>query len=217
MAKTPQTRKEATSVRLEPKIKYLVEVAARIQRRSVTNYIEWALEESLRNIPLLIDNRETNLLEASESIWSPSEVNRFLVLASNFNDLLTFHEQKIWDNIVGYSDIFLIDPDQRPTLENINVDAVKHNWKLLTTQDEEYIKNKLASKVVVTAKRNSGGSRDILSLLEGLRLYRTDLESKATPTDEDQKMMEGIDIMIETINELEESDIMIPPSLERKD
>ena len=50
-----QPRKESTSIRLEPQVRYLVELAARIQRRNLTNFIEWSLEESLKQVKLRPD------------------------------------------------------------------------------------------------------------------------------------------------------------------
>jgi predicted HicB family RNase H-like nuclease len=40
-------RSEVVTVRLEPKLKYLAELAARKQRRSLSSYVEWAIKQSL--------------------------------------------------------------------------------------------------------------------------------------------------------------------------
>jgi hypothetical protein len=39
-------------VRLDPKLRYLAELAARKQRRTVSSFIEWTIEEALKNIYL---------------------------------------------------------------------------------------------------------------------------------------------------------------------
>ena len=45
---TPRT--EVFGMRLEPKLKYLAEIAARKQRRSLANFVEWAIEMALENV-----------------------------------------------------------------------------------------------------------------------------------------------------------------------
>lgn len=136
MARTPQPRKEATSVRLEPKIKYLVEIAARIQRRSVTNYIEWALEESLRSVHM-DDNisgsygNTATLDYLKDFLWSINESERFMILALNYPELLTFEEQKLWQVISKHPYLYL-DKCPGPWMsENINYDALDKDWEVL--------------------------------------------------------------------------------------
>ena len=41
-------KSEVVTVRLDPKLKYVAELAARRQRRTLSSYIEWAIEDSLR-------------------------------------------------------------------------------------------------------------------------------------------------------------------------
>lgn len=145
MARTPQPRKEATSVRLEPKVKYLVEIAARIQRRSVTNYIEWALEESLRNITLednMSDNfgNKVTLDYLKDYLWDINESKRFMILTLNYPVLLTFEEQKLWEIISNHPYLYLIKCPGPWILENINFQALDRDWKTLlkaSYDDEE--------------------------------------------------------------------------------
>ena len=40
-------RTETVTVRLDPKLRYLAELAARVHRRTLSSYIEWAIKESL--------------------------------------------------------------------------------------------------------------------------------------------------------------------------
>ena len=43
--KPVEGRSVTVSVRLDPRLRYIVELAARQQRRSLSSYIEWAIEE----------------------------------------------------------------------------------------------------------------------------------------------------------------------------
>jgi hypothetical protein len=44
------SRSETVTVRLDPKLRYLAELAARLHRRTLSSYIEWAIKR-LRLIP----------------------------------------------------------------------------------------------------------------------------------------------------------------------
>ena len=43
-------KSEVVTVRLDPKLKYLAELAARKHRRPLSSYIEWAVEQSLSRV-----------------------------------------------------------------------------------------------------------------------------------------------------------------------
>ena len=45
-------RSETVTVRLDPKLRYLAELAARKQRRTVSSFIEWAVEQSFSGVNL---------------------------------------------------------------------------------------------------------------------------------------------------------------------
>ena len=46
-------RSETVTVRLAPKLRYLAELAARKQRRTLSSFIEWAIEETLETESVL--------------------------------------------------------------------------------------------------------------------------------------------------------------------
>ena len=41
------SRSETVTVRLDPKLRYLAELAARLHRRTLSSYIEWSIKEAL--------------------------------------------------------------------------------------------------------------------------------------------------------------------------
>ena len=51
-AKAGGPRTEVFAMRLDPKLKYLAEIAARKQRRSLANFIEWSMEQALDAVKL---------------------------------------------------------------------------------------------------------------------------------------------------------------------
>lgn len=93
-----QPRKESTSIRLEPQVRYLVELAARIQRRNLTNFIEWSLEESLKQVKLRPDGE--SIAELTLQLWDVNEFERLIKLASVAPELLTIEEQLIFKVLI---------------------------------------------------------------------------------------------------------------------
>lgn len=87
------SRSETVTVRLDPKLRYLAELAARKQRRTVSSYIEWAIEESLNFV--YIDENQSIAAEAA-SLWDVDDPDRFAKLAIRYPDMLTHEEQTLW-------------------------------------------------------------------------------------------------------------------------
>lgn len=89
------SRSETVTVRLDPKLRYLAELAARKQRRTLSSYVEWVLEDSLTRTNLYT-NGGTSLADESAALWDVDEADRFVKLALRHPDLLTHEEQVRW-------------------------------------------------------------------------------------------------------------------------
>jgi hypothetical protein len=94
-------RSITVGVRLDPKVRYLAELAARKQRRSLSSFIEWVVQESLERILLreesLGDNDHgTSIADEAAWLWDVDEADRFGRLALRYPDLLTHEEQVAW-------------------------------------------------------------------------------------------------------------------------
>jgi hypothetical protein len=89
------SRSETVTVRLDPKLRYLAELAARKQRRTLSSYIEWAIEDSLKHATLEMHGNVSLSTEAEE-LWDVDEADRFARLALRHPDLLTHEEQVLW-------------------------------------------------------------------------------------------------------------------------
>tara|TARA_R110000787_G_scaffold8607_27_gene29358 strand:- start:8808 stop:9344 length:537 start_codon:yes stop_codon:yes gene_type:complete len=95
------SRSETVTVRLDPRLRYLAELAALKHRRSLSSFIEWAIEDALGRI-ILGDGASSNadsapsVLEESATLWDVDEPDRFAKLAFNYPELLTHEEQKRW-------------------------------------------------------------------------------------------------------------------------
>ena len=104
-AGTPRT--EVFAMRFDPKLKYLAEIAARKQRRSMANFVEWAIEEALKNVYLVersdYNNQGETVADATSKLWALDESDRLIRLATNFPELLTYDEQTVWRVICEHS------------------------------------------------------------------------------------------------------------------
>ncbi len=98
----PNTRRsEIVSVRLDPRLKYLAELAARKQRRPLSGFVEWAVERALDQVMLFEnphDNARASVADAEQlqHLWDVDEADRTIRLALNYPELLTYDEQLIW-------------------------------------------------------------------------------------------------------------------------
>ena len=92
-------RSEVVTVRLDPKLKYLAELAARRQRRTLSSFIEWAIEHSLTRLhpayAAQADDAPT-FMDAAPVLWDVDEADRLAKLALNYPELLNHEEQLIW-------------------------------------------------------------------------------------------------------------------------
>ena len=91
--KSPDTVPTVTfAMRLDTRIKYLAELAARKHRRNVGNFIEWSIERALRETMLGDDK---SVWQVGVALWHSDPIERFLRLAAYYPDLLTFEEAEL--------------------------------------------------------------------------------------------------------------------------
>lgn len=127
------TRSETVTVRLDPKLRYLAELAARKQRRTLSSFIEWAIERSLDDITLRSDEGGYTTLEvAAEDLWDVYEPDRFLILAQEYPELLT-HEEQVRMKIIQEDEVF------RDVEGRLMLSVVRSGW--------EYLKKYAAGKI----------------------------------------------------------------------
>jgi hypothetical protein len=133
--KSSAPRTEVFAMRLDPKLKYLAEIAARQQRRSLANFIEWSISSALDNVSL---DEGVTVSKAVSKLWAIDESNRLIQLGRYFPDLLTYDEQLIWklihahtiydkkSNLIG--DFLLGDVDAATGDGKVDCDLVEKCW-----------------------------------------------------------------------------------------
>jgi hypothetical protein len=90
-------RSGAATLRLDPKLRYFLELAARHQHRTLSSYLESAAEQSLKEIKLRSpDGSDRFITELMGQLWDADEATRFVKLASDYPDLLDYRDQILW-------------------------------------------------------------------------------------------------------------------------
>ena len=78
------SRSETVSIRLDPELRYMAEIGARIQRRSLSSFIEWAVSRSLNEIEFTQNfDRDGEpypvfLQKIRKELWDVDEPDRFV-------------------------------------------------------------------------------------------------------------------------------------------
>lgn len=130
------------SFRLDPKTKYLVDLLARHQKRTITGVIEWALERAAgqENIRGDSDIKET-FGDAIDFLWSTDEATRLVNLATYKSSLLDYDELRMWETILVtdefWKDFETIDRGQS-SFRNIDLAMLQKHWNLLKDHVAEH-------------------------------------------------------------------------------
>ena len=104
MAK-PRTKTETFSIRLDPQTRYLAELAARSQGRSLANFIQKTVEDTLENTVIQRYAKPGQRVKARsrefiDMTWAVDEPERLVKLALTYKELMTFEEQVLYNRLV---------------------------------------------------------------------------------------------------------------------
>ncbi len=136
-------RSETVTVRLDPKLNYLCELAARSQRRTKSSFIEWAIADSLARVALPdvvedgeFEQKNVTLKERAFDLWQVDEADRVVALAIVAPALLTHEEQLIWRVVRENGYIWKGRYDKNrdwvweTRLETLIKDRLRSNWEI---------------------------------------------------------------------------------------
>ncbi len=91
-------RSETVTVRLDPKLRYAGELAARQQRRTLSSYIEWAVEQAVRGTTAFAESgskEPESVYALMQRIWDVHEADRLRKLAEHGPSLLNYEEERL--------------------------------------------------------------------------------------------------------------------------
>jgi hypothetical protein len=126
------SRSEVVTVRLDPKTRYLAELAARRQRRTLSSYIEWVVAESLSTF--ILEEMDRNGADADIAIgdlWDVDECDRLVKLALYDDSLLNYREQVLWKRIQEQAAPGDLDLSER----KVEWENIRRIWSQLETAD----------------------------------------------------------------------------------
>jgi hypothetical protein len=93
-------RTENVQIRLDPRLRYLAELGARKQRRTLSSFMEWAVEKSLESVFLYegsgYNDESISVADQAAALWDVDDAERLAKLAWSYPDLLTHEEQVLW-------------------------------------------------------------------------------------------------------------------------
>jgi hypothetical protein len=124
------SRSEVVTVRLDPKTRYLAELAARRQRRTLSSYIEWVVAESL--VQFIQAERTTNGEDEDiNELWDVDDCDRLVKLALYDKSLLNYREQVLWKRIQEQAAPGDLDLSER----KVGWENIRRIWSQLETAD----------------------------------------------------------------------------------
>lgn len=141
----------AVGIRIDPKIKFALDIMGRLQKRSLTAVVEWAISNAIADQKVDIAGRtgrtEMSLGRAIDQIWSTDESTRFVMLCFDMPQALTYDELRIWETIKASP--FFWSTDEAGTYDvdrdSISLTCVRIAWDSLLSHVE---KHKLNATVV---------------------------------------------------------------------
>ncbi|MFT6553000.1 hypothetical protein [Alloalcanivorax venustensis] len=122
------------SMRIDPKTKYLIDLLARDQKRTLTGVVEWAIEvaaarERFHNTDNNYDG--PSFLDMLDALWSTDEAIRLVALAIHKPSLLDYHELRIWETLKASPSFWNIkNPHTTSNLQmdHLNLGMLQCNW-----------------------------------------------------------------------------------------
>lgn len=119
----------AVGIRIDPKIKFALDIMGRLQKRSLTAVIEWAISNAIAQQSLDFDGG--TLSSVLDKVWSTDESARLAKLAIHMPEALTYDELRIWETIKATSYFWLEYGDG--SFDNdpnrLMLDRVRRAWK----------------------------------------------------------------------------------------
>ena len=100
-----QAKAESITVRLDPKIRYGLEILARKQRRNLSSVVEWALQKAINDPTDGLYDEKGGKMNLLDFLWDVEESDRIYQLCTCRPNLITFEEERIV-KIVIESDYF---------------------------------------------------------------------------------------------------------------
>jgi len=122
----------------DDKTRFLLDLAARHERRTVSGIINESVINYLANIKVAEFGESTSLSDIANQIWSPVESKRFALQAERFYQSLTFEQQTLWELIQEDDELWREGFDRDGNAEHgIKHDLLRDRFPMLKAKAEE--------------------------------------------------------------------------------
>ncbi|QUE74379.1 hypothetical protein [Stutzerimonas stutzeri] len=143
MATKTTKRKGETSttvsvgIRIDPKIKFALDLMGRMQKRSLTAVIEWAISNAIAQQQFRAPDETFD--EVIAKVWSTDESTRFVKQAIYMPETLTYDELRVWETIKSSLEFWRHFPNGEDVYECwVNFEAIRTHWDALLKHVQEH-------------------------------------------------------------------------------
>lgn len=145
-----QKKTEALTLRLDPRMKFQIELLSRIWHQSITGVIETAVERAASVVKVSAD-RELTITQLTRDVWSPDDAETLIRLAIQAPHLMSFEESCIWAVIEASEEdcFFRYWYNEKGKLISVRPrkKVIKMAWELLLSRAEEMKKFGRAERI----------------------------------------------------------------------
>jgi len=139
---------EALTLRLDPKVRFLIDLIARQKRQSITGVIESAIELYATNYRVKADlwdeeleedkTQHVSLYKICNEVYSTDDSFRFMMLYWVCPQLLSYEENRLCETIYA-SELFWDEyPHASDKKNDIDTDVLREHWEQLLAHVEEH-------------------------------------------------------------------------------
>ncbi|MFJ2493733.1 hypothetical protein ACIOV9_19610 [Pseudomonas iridis] len=135
----------SVGIRIDPKIKFALDIMGRLQKRSLTAVIEWAIAQAIAQQAVDFDGN--SLSTVLDKVWSTDESSRLVQLAIHMPEALTYDELRIWETIKATEHFWLKYHDGSWSADpsRLLTSQVRSSWKEILDHVE---KNKASPTIL---------------------------------------------------------------------
>ncbi|ROM56488.1 hypothetical protein BK649_05885 [Pseudomonas canadensis] len=128
----------SVGIRIDPKIKFALDIMGRLQKRSLTAVIEWSISQAIANQATDFDGG--TLASSIDKIWSTDEAVRMVNLAINMPEALTYDELRVWETIRSSAYFWDVYPDGSfgDNFNRLELNLIRSHWALIQSHVEKH-------------------------------------------------------------------------------
>lgn len=124
----------SVGIRIDPKIKFALDIMGREQKRSLTAVIEWAIGNAISQQKASGSDETFSAL--IDKVWSTDEPTRLANMAFYMPSVLTYDELRIWETVT-LTQYFWTFPDAPTMPEYFHMNVFRGHWEGLKKHVDE--------------------------------------------------------------------------------